>query len=645
MMGKGAKAWWGFLAVLLLLAVWLTASGHVLLWGFPLRVFEVLAKARGLVPPDGSSVVGLTGLLGRLPGDAVAWATTATVGLNTAAALCLLVAGYKAWKNPISPVLAVGAAFFGAKTMWVKSLTPHDSLLHLLLALSLVALIAGTVPLLAGLVLCTAVVAPEQGVMVYLALAYLCYRRQPAYGLLVPTLALFGVGCLLIPLSGAYRLQPGLQGWQLWTLLPLVLAFYPSSVRQARGGIYLSLLLGSGLTGTAELASALAVADLAFVAFSACAVGASSGGEGLRVPSGLLVSLVATVCLVSLVLPGERYLNREVLIRSHHARVPLPRLFTLLSLSEHAKRFAEQPWRANVPFPRLGSADCEVALDLSKRDLPEGFCPVTLGSLEESRELALVYALIANKRLGGWDNPRQLCAPVLLCKLRGKSFLHQGPQLVLRKDGTAKLVEAVPLAAVPTPLDLRSLMTVAYHPQRIGAKGGAYRWTGAGQSYELSFPDDPTEVLLSDRPGEYHIASLAQTGAQRQLDVPELRWAVSEVEGAVALPSRSLVPMTMRLKNLGRGPISSEMVASWRFAALGSGEPFEQKTDSTFILFPGESMLLTLRLATPEGEGRLRLELEAVTPEGKVLPVPIKEAVEILTWRRMPPVGTWVEEP
>lgn len=56
-------------------------------------------------------------------------------------------------------------------------------------------------------------------------------------------------------------------------------------------------------------------------------------------------------------------------------------------------------------------------------------------------------------------------------------------------------------------------------------------------------------------------------------------------------------------------------------------------------------MLLTLRLATPEGEGRLRLELEAVTPEGKVLPVPIKEAVEILTWRRMPPVGTWVEEP
>lgn len=653
MIGRGGRIWWSFLSALLLVAVWLTASGHIMLRGFPLTVWEGLARGRGLVFPDANPVLSFANLLGRLGGDGALWASAVTVGLNTLAALVLLLATRRTWKNPIGPVLAVGMAFFGAQTMWVKTLTPHDSLLHLLLALSLGALVGGAVPLLAGLVLCAAVLAPGQALMMYLALAYLCYRRQPAYGLFVPTLALFGVGCLLIPLCGGYRLEPGFGGWQVASWLPVALCFWPSSIRQARGGIYAALLLGSLLTGTAELASVLAFGDLAFVVLDSCqpkreAPGEPGGTGWGRIPTSLLVGLLSTCVLIWLVLPGERFLNREVLIPSHIVRIPLPRLFALFSLSEHARQFAEQPWRALAPIPNLTAADCEVALELSERDLPEGLCPLTLGTLEEDRRLALVYALISGHRLGGWDAPDQISAPILLCKLRGRSFLHKGPTVILRQDGKAEVAAPVPLAETPAPLDLRSLMTVAYRPQRVAqGKGGAYRWSGAGQSFELSFPDDLAEVMLSQRPGEYHIVSLAPGAARRVLEVPELAWEVSELGKTEPLPSRSLIPVSMRLKNLGHGPLSSETIASWRLAPLDApgAEEFAQRPQDSFTLFPGESVVLTLQLATPEGEGRMQLGLEAVTPEGKVLRVPVAGSSEVLTWRRMPPVGTWVEEP
>lgn len=656
MIGRVGRFWWSFLAVVLLLAVWLTASGHIWLRGFPLSVWEDLAQGRGLLWPYTPFSGSFTGLLGRLPGDAATWASVATVGLNTLSALALLVATRLAWKNPVSPVLAVGTAYFGAQTMWVKSLTPHHSLLHLVLALALIALMRGAVPSLAGLVLCAAVIEPEQGVMLYLALAYLSYRRSPAYGIAVSTMALFGVGCLLIPLCGGYRLAPGFEGWQLWSGLPLALALWPSSIREARGGIYGSLLLGSCLTGTAELASVLATGDLAFVALSACQPRPQSSAPpglagGWRVPSSRLIGLAATCGLVWLVLPGERFLNREVLIPAHIARIPLPHMFTLFSLREHAKSFAQQSWRSRAPFPNLTAADCEVALELSSQELPSGFCPVTLGGLREERQLALVYALISHQKLGGWDDPAHLAAPILLCKLRGKSFLHKGPTLVLRDAGTARPAAPVPLASAPAPLDLRSLMTVAYRRQRIcQEKGGAYRWTGAGQVYELSFLEEIAEVILSDRPGDYHITSLAAGAARRSLEVPELKWAVSEVARVETLPSRSLVPVSLRLKNLGTGPLSSEMIESWRLGPLDgpASESFAQKggkRGDSFTLFPGESVQLDLKLETPEGEGRMALGLDAITPEGKVLRVPVEGSSEVLTWRRMPPVGTWVEEP
>jgi hypothetical protein len=649
--GKAGRLWWAFLSVILALAVWMAATGHIILYGFPLEVLEALARGRGLIL-EGATVRSGTEILALLPGDTVGWASAATAGVNCLAALALYAATMWAWRNPVGPVLAVGAAFFGAKTMWVKALTPQDSLLHLMLAFSLAALIAGAVPVLAGLVLITAVLSPGQALMIYLALAYLGYRRQPAYGLFVPTLALFGVGCLLIPLADGYRLQPGFAGWQLASLLPLCLSLFPSQIRAARGGIYASLLLGSWLTGTAELASILALGDLAFVALEAGRQGAQAevSGEvsGWQISGAFLGGCLATIILVAVVLPGERYLNREVLIPAHKARVPLGHLFTLFSLDRHAKGYVDDPWRAKVPFPDLSAADCELALELSQKELPEGFCPITLGSLNEQRQIALVYALIAGQRLGGWDDAQHLAAPLLLCKLREKSLLCQGPILVLRKQGRALIAPRPQLPSSPAPLDLRGVLPLPFRVQQVSQENGAaYRWQSAGRSYEICFADQKAEILLSSRPGQYRVTSLAEGAATRTLEMSEVHWEISKTGRPQAFPSRSLIPLSFRLKNLGAGPVSSDLIAFWRLqtAEGASFSTFSQKTPRSFILYPQESVELTLELATPESEGQYWLQATVLTPQGQELEVPLNPAAAIVTWRRLPPVGTWVEEP
>lgn len=670
MIGRPGKLWWGFLAALLVAAVWLTGTGHTLLHGFPLDVLEAVARGRGLLPLlEKPPLLDGTALLGRLPGDSLAWAGWATTGLNGLSAVLLYLTCRRSWGNPISPVLATGAAFFGARTMWVQSLTPTDSVMHLLLTLALAALMAGAVPLLAGVVLAVAVLAPEQGLALYLALAYLAYRRQNAYGLALPTVALFGVGCLLIPLADGYRMQPGLDGWYLWSLLPLALAIIPSELRSARGGIYLSLLLGSLLTGSPELASLLALGDLAFVALEACRpaskiddVDADKGETesaeadpadplhpgGVRLPALTLGGLLASVILVVVILPGERFLNSKVLIQSHKVDVPILELFKVFSLDEHARRFAEQPWRSRVPIPGLTAADCELALSLADTGAPSGLCPLTLDGTAERRDIALVYSLLSGQRLVGWDDPRSLAPPLLLSKFQGKNLISDGPTVVMRRNGSADVASRALAPKKPAPLDFRHLMATPYLPQTVSHEPGAgYRWISGGQSYEVSFPDSRAEVMVSDHQGEVRLASLVKEGARRHLEVAPTNWVMAGLPSYRAVPSRSLIPLTLTLSNQGEGPLSSRMLAGWRFELTGGEDwnSFRQENPKPFLLFPGESTNLDFQLSTPEGEGLYQVRAIALTVEGKEVEVPLAGPSQIRTWRRMPAVGTWVEEP
>lgn len=647
MKSGAAKAWWVFLTILLGLAIWLSASGTLLLRGLPLPLLESLAQARGLVGTSTPNWGGV--LLTKLPGDLLAWTVALTVVANLLGALALYLAGRWTWKNPVSPALAVGVAYFAEKTLWLATTSPAESLTHLATSLALASLLAGAVPLLGLFILVLGLLSPAQAVMLLPALAYLSYRRQPAYGLILPSVVLLGVGGLLIPLSGDYRLQPGLSGWSWLTLAPLFLAFWPDSVRQARGGIYLTLLLGSLLTGRAELASVVALGDLAFLGLAWLEQPTSESplpGTALRV--SWLLGFLATSLFIAAVLPGERYLNRRVLIPAQKARVPFPELWRFFSLDRHARRAAQDSWRANVPFPEMTSRDFELALELPESSISQGICPLTLDSPLESRRVALLYALVSGQSLGGWDSPRHLAGPLLLCKLRGKNLLSDGPLVIVRRADSVQVgAPAAKLDNTPAELDLRRVMVLPYRPQTVSVKpGGGYRWISAGGDLEVVFHDAPAEVLLSAEPGEIRIVSSHPSHAVRHLEVPNFSATLSGLPEE-SLPSRSLVPLQLRLKNTGELAFSSEMLSRWRMETAGveSFGPFTQQPRKDYLLFPGESTVLELDIATPEAEGLLWLKAFAMTPDGEKFQLELEQSVPLRTWCRTPPVGTWVEEP
>ncbi len=647
MKSGAAKVWWLFLTLLLGLAIWLSATGALILRGSPLPLLESLAQARGLVvtSPQSWGVA----LLARLPGDLLAWTAMVTVVANLLGALALYLAGRWTWKNPVSPVLAVGVAYFAEKTLWLAAVYPEESLTHLVMSLALASLLAGAVPLLGLFVLALALLSPAQAIMFLPTLVYLGYRRQPAYGLILPSVVLLGVGGLLIPLSGDYRLQPSLFGWSWLTFVPLVLAFWPESVRQARAGIYLTLLLGSLLTGQAELASVLALGDLAFVGLAWLEQPPSESRlPGLALRASWLFGALATLLFIAAVLPGERHLNRRVLIPAQKARVPFSELWRFFSLDRHARRAAQDSWRATVPFPEMTPRDLEVALELPEASRTQGICPLTFDSPVESRRVALLYALVSGRPLRGWDSSRHLAGPLLLSKLRGKNLLSDGPVVILRRADSVQVGAPAPkLEGVPSELDLRRVTLLPYRPQAVSVKPGAgYRWISAGGELEVAFHDTPAEVLLSAEPGEIRIVSSHPSHAVRHLEVPNFSATLSGLPEE-SLPSRSLVPLRLRLKNTGELAFSSEMLAHWRLESVGveSFGPFTQRPGKDYILFPGESTVLEVELATPETEGLLWLKAFILAPDGEEFQLKVEQSEPLRTWLRTPPVGTWVEEP
>lgn len=646
-MTKGTKLWWYFLALLLFLVVWLSASGALVLRGFSPDVLRYLAQGAGLLAPLDKSWEPLP--LHRLPGDLLCWTSGLTILSNLLGAAAIYAAGAWTWKNPISPTLAVGVAYFAEKTMWLKTTTPGESLTHLLLALAFSSLICGAVPLLSLFILALALLDPAQAVMLLPALAYLSYRRQTAYGLVVPALALLGVGCLLIPIGGNYRLEPSLTSWSALTLLVLFATALPGPIRQARAGLYLTLLLGSGLTGTNELASILLLGDLAFTGLKALeSESPAEVSSGLvRIPGAFAVTLLSTIVLVWAVLPGEQYLNRQVLIPAQKSKVPFGELWRFFSLDRHARLAAQDSWRTKAPFPEMTAADYETALELSQKTLPQGICPVTPGQLEENIRIGLLYALVSQRSLRGWDHHRHLAGPLLLCKIREKNLLSDGPLVLFRKPERVEIMVPAKKPETPAELDLRRILVLPYRTQTVSLKSGAgYRWSSSSGELEVAFTDGPAEVIFSAEPGPIRILSIHPSQAVRQLEVAPFQATLSEVPRET-LPSRSLVPLRLRLKNTGDVAIGSEMLSGWNLRAdtEESFGTFTQHPTKEYLLFPGESTTLDFDLATPENEGLFRLAASAQTPDGETLELQIDQEFPIRTWRRTPPVGTWVEEP
>lgn len=642
--------WWLLLLTLLGLTVWVSAVGTVRLYGLPLTVLESLAEGRGLVPASGWPSA--TSLLSLLPGDPTRWASLAVAALHLLAALVTGAAAWTLWRHLPSVTLVVAAAFLGGPTLWVEASTPAQSALHLLLALALLALARGSLVLLVGVILGLAPFEPAQAVMLYLALAGLAHHRRKADGDWLAGIALVGTGCLLIPLAPGYRLEPSAQGFWLWGGLALALACGQPALRQKRGPLYACLVAGALLTGTAELASLLAWGDLAWQGRAETEPAPVAEGSTawppatLRLSRGTLSHGIATLAFLAISLPGERYLNRQILIPAQKARVPLSALLVPFSLQDHAQHLPTSPWRQGAPYPPFLGSDAVLALELSRVPLDRGLCPVTLGSPDHDRLLGLLYALISGQRLGGWDSPEHQAGPLWLCRLQRANVLHQGPEVIFRTEAGATRTAPAPLPPKPSALDLRHVQSSPYRRQRVSRDpGSAYRWESGPESYVVSFLEAPAEVLLTSAPGTVRISSLTGT-ARRELDVPPISWSASGLPHQQTLPSRSLISLQLRLTNTGRGPFGSELIRAWRLETSDpSFSPFLQENPKPFLLYPQETVTLTLELATPEPEGRTTVRLTAITPEGTEIPVSWEGNGEVSTWRRLPPVGTWLEEP
>lgn len=644
MTSKLSEIGWGFLTLLAAAAAWVCATGKVWVAGFPAGQVELFAARRGVLGPE-SVPPGLH--LGLLSGDIFWWNSALLVGFTLSAFLLGMVALRRLWQNPLSPALALGTLFFGAGTCWVQSQTAEEGLLHLLQVLAVAAFMSGKVALLCALVPPLILLNPAVGVSLYLPLTFLALRRHAVYGPVVTAGAVVGVGALLVPMAGDYTLEPSLHRWTLWSVVPLVLSFWPREISQERKGFYLSLLLGSALTGTPELATAMALGDLALVLLKKTEKSTETEPfpEGAWTVTGrTLLQLAALVVFTFQILPGERYLNRGILIPAQKKRVPFSALFSPFHLGRHTALLGQQPWRQTTPFSELREHDLDALSGLPKGG---SLCVLTEGQVAENRTLSLLYAILAERELVGWDDAENLCGPMLLCKRRGRNFLVNGPSILLRQAEGADLPKGPEQTPESAEVDFSALLEAPYHLQQVSRESGAgYLWVSQGQHYTLFFPDQPAEVILGSHPGKVKLLPLEEKKGSRELEVHPTNWVLRYVPSQEVLPSRSLVSLPMTLENQGAGAITSDSLEAVR---LETDEPsfssFKQPLLEQFILFPGESLSLDLVLATPEPEGTYALQAVALTPQGFELPLPIKGEPRVKTWRRLPPVGTWVEEP
>ena len=645
MIGRAAKVGWKFLALVMALAVWLYATGQIYLYGFGPQVMEHLAQAAGLVPSD--VYPRLYYFFTVLPLDSALAASLFQSLLALAAFTGLWFTLRSVWDNPVSPTLTCGLLFFGSMTNWFRIDSPETALTLLFKAGAVATLVAGKVPLLAGCVLVLGYSDPAFGIAMYLALAYLAYLRQKSYGNFVSVLAVVGTGSLLAVLVGRYTLLPSTGGLSLWCLIPLLSLLLMKELRRERAGIYLILLLGSFITGSPEVASAICLGDLALLGLQLKGeTGETNEATGnLTLSVRTITQALALIVLVLGVLQGEQRLNRYILVPSQKKKVPLARLFLPFSLAQHGQSL-EQPWRGKTPFPGLS----QNGLDLLKKD--DGpFRVLTPDEPYEDRSLALAYALLTKRPLRGWISPAALSGTSLTCRHLKQNVLLEDDQILFRENGTERLASGPQppknLEELPA-LELDTVWSLPIRHQYVSEKAGTgYILKTLKTTERLFFPDSRAVVTFAAAPEIYRIGSLKDKKKYRDFRINSIALKLLPPNLELPVPSRSLVPLTFGLTNQGENPITSEGLESITLS-LGAGSDFRAPTQSfpkKFVLFPGETIRLPLNLATPTAEGTFRLQASMTTVRGQTFPVPIAGDGLITTWRRLAPTGNWVEEP
>jgi hypothetical protein len=646
MMSLKGRLAWGLLTVLIAVVLWLCNVGRVYLYGIPSRVLESLTQGSGLVPAHQSA--DLTTLLAYSPWDPL-WSVTLFCALTVLISFGILWWSlYKIWQNFLSPTLTCGALFMGAHTLWLTADTPTDCLGVAFKALGVACLVAGKVPLTLGPVLGTAYCDPAAGVALYLGLTYMAYKRHKAYGVAVAVCCVLGGGLLLAMFCADYTLEPALSGLGVWSALPLAALALNKELRASRAGLYLTLLLASVLTGSAELASAICLGDLALLALrtpTSSTASSHTAGEW-RLPWRGAIQGTAIIVLLLNILPGEQYLNRQILIPAQEHDVPLHQLIVPFSLSNHAEQLKREPWRLQTPFPGLRPEDVELV-----ETLQTPFRVLTLSTINEDRNLSLVYSLLSRQRLTGWDTPDHLSATSLVCKNEGKNVLVGSETLLFREPTSSRLESGTTLPdelGELAPVDLRRVLNIPFRAQQISEEPGTgYRLIVDESTETLFFADGPAQIMFSSTPITYKIESLSDQKEDWELEIAPLSLELVALDLTEVVPSRSLVPLEFKLFNRGRSPISTKELKSLTLGMQFNQpiSPSEQPFPKSFVLYPQEGIDVELVLATPESEGRYQLVASYKTIDDESRPLTIMGDKIVNTWRRLPPVGTWIEEP
>jgi hypothetical protein len=644
MIGKTAKgAWWGA-NLLLCVALWLISTGRVYFDGLPASVLDGLVGAKNLIPADNVDI--LYSLLASTPKDITFSASLLQAVCLLAAMLVAWLSLAKVWANPVSPTLTTGLLFFGGSTLWLSAETPGQAVAVLFKAVAVACIVAGKVPLLCGAVLAVGYADPPLGIALYLSLVYLAFHRSQSYGNLVTSASIVGTGALLAVMIGDFTLRPSLQGLSVWCLWPLLGLAFSRELRDARKGLYLTLLGASALTGSAELASALCLGDLALIGLRSSKSQAepTSPQHGVRVSVPVMVQLLALAVLMAAVLPGEQYLNRRILIPSQEKRIPLTQLLIPFSLEHHAERLAHESWRRESPYPEMRPKE----LTLLKQ-LQAPFRVITLDATSENRQLSLLYALLSQQELKGWATPRHLSTSSLVCREVRKNVLV-GPQKILFRfdsSSAAKTEDLPRLESGPTlPTDLQGLPTLVlknlwnlpFRVQSVSDKPGTgYELKTSSAIETLFFPTEPAKLVLSAAPMDYHISSLTNPEIKRELSVTALNLTLTAPNLDEVLPSRTLVPLTFKISNLGEMPISTREIQSVTLTVKdgASSQPYEQQFPEEFVLFPKEGLSLPLYLATPANEGLFQIEASFQTLDGEMRPLPILGDTSFRTGSRL----------
>lgn len=647
---KRTLGFWYFLNAVLLAALWLFSTGPAYLHGIPTHTLERLAQSEGLTTSDSQSL--LYHMLRLLPGDPV-FASQLIVVLGKVLAFTVLWwSTSKIWANPASPTLLCGFLFFSPPFSWQSLNTPDQLPALLFKTLGVGAIVGAKVPLLCAAVIGVTPFDPAFGLSLYFVMAYLALRRQKAYGLWLVGVIIAGNAALFLGLAGDYIMTPNPHGLRMSSFLCLLSLLIPE-IRASRTGLYLAMLGASMATGASELASAVCMGDLVVVGLRKSeavegeeAVADRSPGEW-RFERATVVGWVALLVLAFNVLDAEQILNRTILVPSQKARIALGKLFIPFSMQRFAKETLAGRWDFGSPFPALGAKAVEAIEGLNG---PFRLLS-TVQSAQEERRLGLVAALLNHRPLRGWATPQALSASSLACKAVHDNVLTNDETVVFLNSDEVNAVAPTSLpadAATLAPVSLANIWSLPFRQQILSEKeGAAYRLKTEDSDEVLYFAHSKAVLCLGAAKCDYLLSTLKEPIQRRTLSIGEYRLTLEFANLEQFLPSRTLVPVKVRLTNIGTSPVSTrETVAATLTVVDSMEEPVaRQPFQSEFILFPKESLEVKLFLQTPPQESRFQIEAMIYTIDGRPHEVEIKNPEMYTTWRRLPPVGTWVEEP